>query len=212
MPFLPQERAIAISEGKAKYFTGRPCKNGHIAERRVNGGCCVICEAEKYKRWSASNPEKVKESSRKNYLSNADKHRAYAAEYRKKNPEKAKAATEKSRRENRSLYTRLQIERQKKVKQASPDWLSKDDINWMNAIYKASKDIKDENGVDTSVDHIIPIKGRDVCGLHVPWNLRVTTRSYNSQKLNNMEDHSPTYQQVGTIMVHESALPWNLRS
>ena len=39
-------RADAKAQGLGKYFTGKLCKNGHIAERRTNGGGCVECQAE----------------------------------------------------------------------------------------------------------------------------------------------------------------------
>lgn len=37
------ERELAIKEGKKLYFTGRPCKNGHIAERFVHNDTCKEC-------------------------------------------------------------------------------------------------------------------------------------------------------------------------
>lgn len=41
-----QEREVARLSGKKTYFTGKPCKNGHIAERRVSTYVCVQCAKE----------------------------------------------------------------------------------------------------------------------------------------------------------------------
>jgi hypothetical protein len=212
MSFKPKERAAAISEGKSKYFTGRPCKHGHIAERRVDNGACSVCEAQRTKKWFAENPEKLKKSQRKSYAKRAEQCRKYAAEYRANNLEKVREGYRKSKLKNRAYHTYLESQRQKKIKQATPSWLTKEDKQWMVDIYKLSKQIKDEYGVVTAVDHIIPIKGKTVCGLNVPSNLRVVTQKYNSEKSNRMEEHLPVYQSNGSIMIHESAMPWNLRS
>lgn len=210
--FQPQERAKALANGEVRYFTGRPCKNGHIEERFAKSGECIVCAALRCKRFQENNKEKHVEYWAKSYSKHAKKKRAYAKAYRESNVEKIKEASKSYKQKNRPKLSRLQIEREQKIKQACPSWVTKEDKKWMDEIYKASKQIKDQYGVDTAVDHIIPIKGKTVCGLHVPWNLRVVTRSYNSQKLNNMEEHSPIYQSKNTVMIHSSALPWNLRS
>jgi hypothetical protein len=46
-------RAEAKRRGLKTYFTGRPCKRGHVSERRVGSQTCVECE----RQWRNDNPE-----------------------------------------------------------------------------------------------------------------------------------------------------------
>lgn len=212
MRFEPKERASAIQKGDKRYFTGRPCKHGHVAERTTSNGCCVVCGRKKYNLWADANQDLLKEIWSKSYAKNAEKRRLESAEYRAKNPDKVRAMCRKSKANNRAYYTYLQSQRLEKIKQATPPWIRKEQKEWIINIYKCAKNIKEYYKASTAVDHIIPIKGKNVCGLNVPWNMRVVTQAYNSQKSNNMEEYPPLYQSQNSIMVHESALPWNLRS
>ena len=37
------DRDTADARGLLRYFTGEPCRNGHVAERYVSNGCCIAC-------------------------------------------------------------------------------------------------------------------------------------------------------------------------
>ena len=57
-------RKDALSIGAKYYFTGKPCKHGHIANRFVSTRTCTECQAMHGKQWNADNPEQAKKFSR----------------------------------------------------------------------------------------------------------------------------------------------------
>ncbi len=66
-------------------------------------------------------------------------------------------------------------------KKATPPWINSKDFL---PIYKTCNDITRVTGVEHQVDHIYPLQGIDSCGLHVPWNLQILTKSQNVRKKN----------------------------
>ena len=56
---LPCTRKEAIAKGALHYFTGKPCKCGHVAKRQTSNKNCVICLNARNARWWAANPNKV---------------------------------------------------------------------------------------------------------------------------------------------------------
>jgi hypothetical protein len=94
-------RAEAVLAGRMRYFTGKPCKRGHIDERRVAGCGCVTCDAEwriankeylgdQRREYRRLNRERHNEHSRKSAARHPDKVRANVAKWTSKNPEKVK--------------------------------------------------------------------------------------------------------------------------
>jgi len=69
--------------------------------------------------------------------------------------------------------------RKARIKQATPPWVNPKQIA---AVYRLARKRTIETGVPHEVDHIVPIAAPDVCGLHVPWNLRVVPGWFNRRK------------------------------
>lgn len=72
------------------------------------------------------------------------------------------------------------------LEQATPKWLTKAHWEEMEAIYAQARELSVLTGIQMHVDHIIPIRGEKVRGLHVPWNLQVLPASENISKSNDI--------------------------
>jgi 5-methylcytosine-specific restriction endonuclease McrA len=73
------------------------------------------------------------------------------------------------------------LRRFKRVKQATPGWANP---YLIEDVYIKAKQLTIKTGIPHEVDHIIPIAGKKVCGLHVETNLQILTKKENAKKLN----------------------------
>lgn len=98
------------------------------------------------------------------------------------NPEKRKLASDTYRKKNKSYYAEYASLRTRCMSNAKIKSLSEWDVFYIREFY----DIAALRGLE--VDHIIPIKHPLVCGLHVPENLQMLTRSQNAKKSNKFDE------------------------
>jgi hypothetical protein len=110
--------------------------------------------------------------------------RAYDRERQKLKPrDKVKETTAKHYQKKKAYYRERVSSRRAYMGKATPPWADKDA---MLAAYEYAHWLR-EIGVDAEVDHIIPLYGRNVCGLHVHCNLRVVLKTENRSKNNRID-------------------------
>ena len=104
-----------------------------------------------------------------NYQKALDNNKHRVKKFARKNPAKIAAKTMK--------YHAEKLKR-------TPPWLTKEHFKQMENVYLHAKIAEDFIGEKHDVDHIEPLRGKDICGLHVPWNLQVITALENKKKGN----------------------------
>jgi hypothetical protein len=179
------EREFAIYFGQDRYFTGTPCGRGHVTYRYVRGGACLDCNALRkfdWKAWYARNRDKHLRRVKDDYRKDPQKFIARQKKYY--DPEKSKryAAACKGRYPERF---KLRASRAAALRRSRvPQWA---DHGAIDAIYAEALSRSERDGRPYHVDHIIPLCGRIVCGLHVPENLQILTASDNIKKHNHFD-------------------------
>ncbi len=119
------------------------------------------------KTWAAENPDKVKEKAQKYRNINRDAHNSYNREWFAKNSDK-RAAYEAKRRAS--------------ILQRTPKWLTEDDFWIIEQAYELAKLRTEMFGFDWHVDHVFPLQGKLVSGLHTPINIQVIEGLENCKK------------------------------
>lgn len=161
------DREKAKQEGLKHYFTGLPCKHGHIDKRQTSDGTCMACSREKSAKWTLLNREKYLELKTASNDKRKLKNQAYARMWRQANPEK-KNAIEANRRASKL--------------QRTPAWANQSSIKMFYEV----ADVLSRGGVLFHVDHIIPLKGKEVSGFHVENNLQILPWHHNLRKGNRL--------------------------
>jgi hypothetical protein len=113
----------------------------------------------------------------------ADRVKLQNAAYRARHATKIGEAVSAWRRENKAKLCHYAAKRRVAKGLATPAWA---DHGFIEGFYIVAAAWTAATGVPHEVDHIIPIQGDGVCGLHVPANLQVLPRSVNRAKANKL--------------------------
>lgn len=165
-----------LLKDKSKFYLNKTCKDGLEP-------WCKECRLYAQKNRYLENKE-VYTARIKNYReSHKEKRREYYKEYSLINSNKIREKSKRYYEENKSYHLNKNATRRSFEKLAVPNWANKKKIE---AIYEfsviVSKDLKEK----FHVDHLIPLRGNNVCGLHVEENLRVIPARSNLSKGNKL--------------------------
>ncbi|GAC1502765.1 MAG: hypothetical protein NVS1B10_07620 [Candidatus Saccharimonadales bacterium] len=147
------------------FIPREPCSRGHRL-RYVSNNQCLECR----KLWANG----VK---RKTYL-------AYMSKWQKDNHDYREQYKLIWRAANPGLRSFMRSRAKFYVRQATPSWLTKEQRLTILNVYKEAELLTKKTGKVYEVDHCVPLRGRYVSGLHVPWNLTVLLASVNRSKSN----------------------------
>lgn len=203
MTKLTRQQAKAI--GAPRCFGSVCVKHPQLEGERYVSGSCVACSAERIRLGRKKNPDRTKEHQKKSYFkmrSNPElvaKKRLADTAYRKANKHKVDETIKKWRSENPELLrkyvkrskaknpdvSRANVAKRRAARMSrTPAWLTEDDLWMMKQAYELAELRTKIFGFAWHVDHIIPLQGENVSGLHTPNNLQVIPWAENISKGN----------------------------
>ena len=185
-------RKEAKAQGLKRYFTGKPCKHGHVEERLVSNSNCAQCLREKanardraaqHAAWVEKNRERAREIDRAYRLRHPETIKARARKTWAKHGHKYVypetraawcAANRHKRRANDARRNAAKLQR-------TPAWADHESINlW----YLGARILGELLGEPYHVDHVVPLQGETVSGLHTFENLQLLPARENLRKSN----------------------------
>ena len=162
-------RKEALETG-SKLYTGAPCKKCGSRVRYTSTSNCQQCAQargrEYAKTYRTENPQKSK---------------AAYDNWKSKYPDRYRKSKEKYRKANKAAVNAACAKRKAHIKERTPDWMRPDKIL---QIYKMAQLASAATGVEHHVDHVVPLRGETVSGLHVENNLEIVPYWENLEKSN----------------------------
>lgn len=145
---------------------------------------CKLCHNIKSKKWKSENKETTKRVDKLYEKENKEIVKARKDKWRLNNEEYQKPYGKKYRSENKAKIAYIASKYRADKLKATPKWLTEAQINEMKSLYCKAREKSLIEGKQYDIDHIVPLKSKKVCGLHVPWNLRILEHNENQKKSN----------------------------
>ncbi|KKM90985.1 hypothetical protein LCGC14_1233080 [marine sediment metagenome] len=187
---------ITRNEAKQKqlktYFTGIPCKRGHVAERRIDNTCCIECGKISSLKYRQQHPNQIQRITQEYYQHHKERaikyskqwyqqnqiyKKQYNKQYYQQNKELLKRYAKTYRQQNPDICALNNERRYRHIKDCCPSWANKEAIKFFYECRPAG----------THVDHVIPIVHPRICGLHVETNLQWLPSGLNLSKKNKFD-------------------------
>lgn len=158
MDFIPSTRKEAKKLGLSYYYTGLPCKHGHVAKRHAASGTCIACQRKDFRQRYHRDPEAERKRARNYYKA------------------------------NKTAFVRKTLARKFAYAQATPAWtINCEWHDFVEAeLYESAVDRAAATGIAWEVDHMLPLAAETVCGLHCADNLQLLPRALNRSKKNQL--------------------------
>ena len=128
--------------------------------------------------YRAENRERITKATQEWFRKNREKQRGYSQKFRDEQPERYREIQKQSGARHKGARNARDMKRAAQKRKATPPWLNKAHFAEIRKIYEEA------SAINYHVDHIIPLRGVNVSGLHVPWNLQLLPPSENLRKGN----------------------------
>jgi hypothetical protein len=166
-----------------EFVKNKKCKNGisNICKKCKNEKIRILYSIDKKKyslrskKWNNTNKEKMSITSKTWNKNNKEKKRLTREKWTKKNKEKIVLRNKEWQQNNKNKVNSTTMRYIANKLKATPSWFEKDKVD---LIYKKALEW------NMQVDHIIPLNGKNVCGLHCWANLQLLDASLNQSKGN----------------------------
>ena len=158
--------ACNTTKHTTEFYTKRASSSGLMSK-------CKECSKAAKRKWAKENRERLCE---------------YDREYRKSPEFKqySKKYFSKHQQENKAYWSAKNAKYRATKLQRTPEWLTDDHLWMIEEVYELAQLRSKVTGVDHHVDHVVPLRGKTVSGLHVPWNLQVIPWYENLSKSNGL--------------------------